>query len=89
MKSKTCPYCKKESFSAGAVPWICHHCEKDILVPPKIRWKWFFEVTRKLCIFIDLTDWTIFRTEFKNGEYAIQIGPIIMAYWKDEFPWKH
>lgn len=30
MKSKTCPHCGKESYSAGAVPWICPWCGKEI-----------------------------------------------------------
>lgn len=30
MKSKICPHCGKEPFSAGAVPWACLYCGKVI-----------------------------------------------------------
>ena len=31
MVKKTCPYCGKDSYSAGDdYKWICPHCKKDI-----------------------------------------------------------
>lgn len=37
MKNKTCPNCNKESWSAGAVPWICPYCQKLIKETEEVK----------------------------------------------------
>lgn len=94
MKSKTCPHCDKESWSAGAVPWICPYPEcgqkiaeagevNDLKETKKEVKKMIRALKDKLVVYLDFRDWAIpLKVSLGSFSFELQIGPLLIIYWR-------